>query len=120
MNPRTVLGAVLAAALLVNAAIGLTGNAPALLELHGAMGVIAFVAAVAYAYTGRKFRPALALGALLSVLLVLQGYLGLTMLLSGVKDSFATFHTLTGATSLLIGIVGGILVGRAERRAEGR
>ena len=120
MNPRTVIGAVLAVVLLVNVAIGEMRMALALLPLHVALGAIAFVASVAYAYIGRKFRPALALGALLSVLTGLQGALGLTMLLFHVEDVVETLHRFNGSATFLIGLVGGILVGRAARRAEGR
>lgn len=118
MNPRTVLGAVLAVVLLANVAIGEMHLAMALLPVHVGLGFIAFVASAAYAFIGRGFRPALALGLVLSVLTGLQGALGLSMLLFHVEDAVETVHRFNGSASFLIGLVGGILVGRAARRAQ--
>jgi predicted anti-sigma-YlaC factor YlaD len=120
MNPRTVLGAVLAVVLLVNVAIGEMRMALTLLPLHVGLGAVAFAISVTYAYVGRRFRPALALGALLSVLTGLQGALGLAMLLYHVENPVETVHRFNGSATFLIGLVGGILVGRAARRAQGR
>ncbi len=120
MNPRTALGAVLAVALLVNVAVGEMRLAFALLPLHVGLGALAFAASVAYAYIGRKFRSALALGVLLSVLTGVQGALGLAMLLFHVENLVETVHRFNGSAAFLIGLVGGILVGRAARKAQGR
>jgi len=120
MRTNTVLGAVLAVVLLVNVAVGEMHMALTLLPLHVGLGAVAFATSVAYVYLGRKFRPALALGVLLSVLTGLQGALGLTMWLYYVGNPVATVHRFTGSATFLIGLVGGILVGRAARRAQGR
>ena len=120
MNPRTVLGAVLAVVLLVNVAIGEMRMALTLVPLHVGLGAVAFAVSVAYAYVGRKFRPALALGVLLSVLTGLEGASGLTMFLYQVDNFVETVHRFNGSATFLIGLVGGILVGRAARRAQGR
>ncbi len=119
MNPRAVVGAVLAAVLLVNVAIGEMRMAWALLPLHVGLGAAAFVASLAYTYIGRNFRPALVLGVLLSVLTGLQGALGLVMLLFHVGNLVETIHRFNGSATFLIGLVGGVLVGRAARRAKG-
>lgn len=118
MNPRTALGAVLAVVLLANVAIGEAHMALALLPVHIGLGFVAFAASVAYALIGRQFRPALALGLVLTVLTGLQGALGLTMLLFHVEDAIETVHRFNGSAAFLIGFVGGILVGRAARRAQ--
>jgi heme A synthase len=120
MRTNTVFGAVLAVVLLVNVAIGEMRMAWTLLPLHVGLGAVAFAVSVAYAYVSRKFRPALALGILLSVLTGLQGALGLAMLFYHVGNPVATVHRFTGSATFLIGLVGGILVGRATRRAQGR
>jgi predicted anti-sigma-YlaC factor YlaD len=120
MSPRTVFGAVLAVVLLVNVAIGEMRMALTLLPLHVGLGAVAFAVSVAYVYVGRKFRPTLALGVLLLVLTGLQGALGLAMLLYHVGNPVATVHRFNGSATFLIGLVGGILVGRAARRAQGR
>jgi hypothetical protein len=41
------------------------------------------------------------------------------MLLYHVGNPVATVHRFTGSATLLIGLVGGILVGRAARRTQG-
>ncbi len=120
MNPRTVLGAVLAVSLLVNVTIGEMRLSWALLPLHIALGVVSFAASIAYAYIGRRFRPTLALGAVLSVLTGLQGALGLAMLLFAVFGPVEVIHRFNGSAAFLIGLVGGIVVGRAARKGEGR
>jgi heme A synthase len=120
MNPKTVFGAVLAVVLLVNVAIGEMRMAWTLLPLHVGLGAVAFAVSVAYAYVSRKFRPALALGVLLLVLTGLQGALGLAMLLYYVGNPVVTVHRFLGSATFLIGFVGGILVGRAARKAQGR
>ncbi|MDJ0275063.1 MAG: hypothetical protein QXP81_02470 [Nitrososphaerota archaeon] len=116
MNARTVLGAVLAVVLLANVAIGEARMASALLPLHLGLGVVAFAASVAYAVIGRRFMPALVLGLVLSVLTGLQGALGLSMLLLNAEGPVEVAHRFNGTATFLIGLVGGILVGRASRR----
>jgi hypothetical protein len=54
------------------------------------------------------------------VLTGLQGALGLAMLLYYVGNPVVTVHRFLGSATFLIGLVGGILVGRAARRAQGR
>jgi len=110
MKTNTVLGAALVVALLAS-------SAPVILPLlHVGLGALAFVLAVAYAYTGRRFRPALALGILLAVLTGLQGALGLA-LLGQAEQAVAAVHLYGGYATSLIGLVGVILVERAARRA---
>ena len=110
MSTNTILGAVLIVVLLASAA------AVSLPLLHAALGAVAFVLAVAYAYTGRKLRLALALGILLAVLTGLEGATGLA-LLGQAEEAVAAGHLYSGWATLLVGIVGVILAWRAARRA---
>jgi zinc transporter ZupT len=119
MSPTTVLGVVLVVVLLLSIATGAMQMA-SLLPLHGVLGVVAFAVSVAYAYVGRKFRPALALGALLSVLTAIEGVSGLAILPSQVEDPIATVHLFNGWAGFLIALAGVILVSRAARKAQGR
>jgi hypothetical protein len=125
MRTNTVIGAVLVVGLLANALVGSTLPESGLLPLHGVIGAVALVLAVAYAYTGRKFRPALALGILFLVLLILQAALGQAALGGASSSNQAenpdtTVHRFTGWVGFLVGLVGVILVERAARRAQGR
>jgi heme A synthase len=117
MRTNTVLGAVLVVGLLANALVGSTLPESGLLPLHGVIGAVALVLAVAYAYTGRRFRPALALGILFLVLLVLQAALGGASLSDQAENPVATVHRFVGWAGFLVGLVGVIFVERAARRA---
>jgi hypothetical protein len=93
--------------------------------LHVGLGALAFVLAVAYAYTGRKFRPALTLGILFLVLLIVQAALGQATLGAAsspnqAENPVAGVHRFVGWVGFLVGLVGVILVERAARRAQGR
>jgi FtsH-binding integral membrane protein len=121
MSTNTVLGAVLVVGLLANALVGSTLPESELLPLHGVLGAVALVLAVAYAYTGRKFRPALALGILVLVLLILQAALGQAALGAAsssnqAENPFAAVHRVTGWAGFLIALAGVILVSRAAKR----
>jgi hypothetical protein len=110
MRTNTVLGVALVVALLAS-------SAPVILPLlHVGLGALAFVLAVAYAYTGREFRPALALGILLAVLTGLGGATGLA-LLGQAEEAVAAVHLYGGYATSLVGLVGVILVERAARKA---
>jgi len=119
MNTNTVLGVVLVVGLLANSLVGSTLPESGLSPLHGVIGAVALVLAVAYAYTGRKFRPALTLGILFLVLLILQAALGAATASSSdqAENPFATVHRFVGWAGFLVGLVGVILVERAARRA---
>ena len=111
MKTNTVLGVALVVALLAS-------SAPVILPLlHVGLGAIAFVLAVAYAYTGRKFRPALTLGILLLVALIVQAALGAASLSDQAENPVATVHRFLGWVGFLVGLVGVILVERAARKA---
>jgi FtsH-binding integral membrane protein len=125
MRTNTVLGAVLVIGLLANALVGSTLPESGLLPLHGVIGAVALVLAVAYAYTGRKFRPALTLGILFLVLLIVQAALGQATLGAAsspnqAENPVAGVHRFVGWVGFLVGLVGVILVERAARRAQGR
>jgi hypothetical protein len=122
MRTNTVIGAVLVVGLLANALVGSTLPESDLLPLHGGLGAVALVLAAAYAYTGRKFRPALTLGILFLVVLILQAALGQAALGAAsssnqAENPAATVHRLVGWVGFLVGLVGVILVERAARRA---
>jgi len=117
MNTNMVLGAVLVVGLLANALVGSTLPESGLLPLHGALGAVALVVTVAYIYTGRRFRPALALGILVLVLLILQAALGAASLSNQAENPFAAVHRVTGWAGFLIALAGVILVSRAAKRA---
>ncbi|MEN3048112.1 MAG: hypothetical protein ABDH63_04965 [Candidatus Caldarchaeales archaeon] len=116
MRPATVLGIVMAVALLLNVFIGEARFAWTLLPVHIGFGVVAFGASVAYTVVSRGFRPGLALGLLLTVLTGVQGALGLAMVFGTHGQLIESFHRWNGNASFLIGLVGGILVGRLYRR----
>lgn len=115
MRPATALGMVMAVALLLNVFIGEARLSWTLLPVHIGLGVVAFGAAIAYTVVSRGFRPGLALGALLTVLTGLQGALGLAMVFGFYGQFIEAFHRWNGNASFLIGLVGGILVGRLYR-----
>jgi heme A synthase len=117
MRTNTVLGAALVVALLANVIVGSTLPESGLLPLHGVLGAVVFVLAAAYAYTGRKFRPALTLGILFLVVLILQAALGGASLSDQAENPVATVHRFLGWVGFLVGLVGVILVERAARRA---
>jgi hypothetical protein len=110
MSTNTILGVVLIVVLLASAA------AVSLPLLHAALGAVAFVLAVAYAYTGRRLRLALALGILLAVLTGLGGATGLA-LLNQAEETVAAVHLFGGLATLLVALVGVILVWRAASKA---
>jgi len=116
MNTNMVLGVVLVVGLLANALVGSTLPESGLLPLHGVIGAVALVVTVAYIYTGRKFRPALALGILFLVLLILQAALGAASLSNQAENPFAAVHRVTGWAGFLIALAGVILVSRAAKR----
>ena len=117
MRTNTILGVVLVVGLLANALVGSTLPESGLLPLHGVIGAVVFVLAVAYAYTGRKFRPALTLGILLLVALILQAALGAAILSDQSENPVVPVHQFLGWVGFLVGLVGVILVERAARKA---
>ncbi|MCS7118404.1 MAG: hypothetical protein NZ957_06440 [Thaumarchaeota archaeon] len=116
MRPATVLGMVVGLLLLVNVFIGEARLAWSLLPVHIGLGAAAFGVSIVYAVVSRGYRPALIFGAVLVVLTALQGALGLMMVFGFHGQLIETVHRWNGNASFLIGLVGGIVVGRMYRR----
>ncbi|MCS7094561.1 MAG: hypothetical protein NZ988_01950 [Thaumarchaeota archaeon] len=117
MRRATALGIVIGVLLLVNVFIGEARLAWTLLPVHIALGATAFGASIFYSVISRGYRPAVIFGALLVVLIGLQGTLGLMMVFGLHGQLIETAHRFAGNASFLIGLVGGIVVGRMYRRA---